>query len=232
MQTSLMRFVQVISTAVMPSTEKNRSCHMDFKDILTRRRAINFFDPTKDVSDETLLQVLEAATMAPSSFNLQPWKVVVFRDAEKKKELQALAFDQPKVSEAPVVLMVLGNRAGWVEGCDVLEQVFKNGMQPEQRDWFIGATKSLYGGSEEASQAFANKNAGLFAMSFMYAASDAGLYTHPMDGFDHEGVRKAFDIPDNFWIPMLIAVGHPKPGLEVHPKGWRQPVEDMILKTF
>lgn len=205
---------------------------MEFKDILTKRRAINFFDPDKDVSDDQLKEILETASMAPSSFNLQPWKVVIFRDAEKKKELQGLAFDQPKVTEAPVVLMILGNRSGWVEGCDVLEKVFENGMLPEQRDWFIGTTKALYGNSEEASQAFANKNAGLFAMSIMYAASDAGLYTHPMDGFDHEGVRKAFDIPDEFWVPMLIAVGHPKPGLEMLPKGWRQPVDEIILKTF
>ena len=31
---------------------------------------------------------------------------------------------------------------------------------------------------------------------------------------------------------MLIAVGHPKPGLEIHPKAWRQSFEQMVLKTF
>ena len=29
-----------------------------------------------------------------------------------------------------------------------------------------------------------------------------------MDGFDHDGVRAAFSIPDRFWIPLLMAVGH------------------------
>jgi len=164
---------------------------MNFTDILEKRRAVNFFDTEQDVTDELLKSILEDAVKAPSSFNLQPWKVKVVRAPERKAALQALAFDQPKVSEAPLVLMVLADRSGWKEGCDTLEKHFANNMQPEQRDWFIGTTSALYGGSDEASQAFANKNAGLFAMSFMYAASNQGLHTHPMDGFDHEGVRIA-----------------------------------------
>lgn len=202
---------------------------MTFSEILKKRRAVNFFDPDREVSDELLHEIIRDAAKAPSSFNLQPWKLKVVRIPERKAALRALAFDQPKVTEAPVVLIILADRDGWKEGNDTLENHFKNNLAPEQRDWFIGTTAALYGTSEEASQAFANKNAGLFAMSLMYAASDRGLETHPMDGFDHEGVRKEFGIPDNYWIPMLIAVGHLKPGTKIAPKAWRQSVDEMIL---
>ncbi|BCS87943.1 nitroreductase family protein [Pseudodesulfovibrio sediminis] len=202
---------------------------MEFNDILDNRRAINFFDPERDISESTLTAILEDAAESPSSFNLQPWKVKIIRDPKRKQVLRALAFDQPKVTEAPAVLIILADRDGWKEGCDTLEKHFAKDLQPEQRDWFISTTKALYGNSEEASQAFANKNAGLFAMSIMYAATHHGLHTHPMDGFDHEGVRKEFNIPDNYWIPMLIAVGHMKPGNEIQPKAWRQSIEEIIL---
>ncbi|WP_419788026.1 nitroreductase family protein [Pseudodesulfovibrio sp.] len=205
---------------------------MDFKDILIRRRAINFFDPERNVDDATVLEILENAAKAPSSFNLQPWKVIVFRDHEQKEKLRKLANDQPKVSEAPVVLMILGDREGWKEGNETFESYFSNAMTKDQREWFVNTTKALYGSNEMFSQAFANKNAGLFAMSLMYAASEMGLHTHPMDGFDHDGIRAAFDIPDNYWIPMLIAVGYAKPGLDIHPKGWRQSPKDIILRTY
>ena len=70
---------------------------MEFKKILTNRRAINFFDPDRDVDNATLRQIIEEAAMSPSSFNLQPWKVVIFRDAEQKQmALRKLASDQPK----------------------------------------------------------------------------------------------------------------------------------------
>ena len=212
------------------TTPNPEDIHMEFNEILERRRAINFFDPARDVPEDLLRTVLAEAGQAPSSFNLQPWKVKIVRDPARKAALRALAFDQPKVTEAPVVLIVLGDRAGWQEGNSTLEGHFEHNLKPEQRDWFINTTKALYGDTPDASLAFAAKNAGLFAMSFMFAACAHGLDTHPMDGFDREAVRKEFGIPDNYWIPMLIAVGHRIPGLQVHPKAWRQSVDEMILK--
>lgn len=208
---------------------------MDFNEILEKRRAINHFDPDQDVEETLLRKIVEDAAKAPSSYNLQPWKLMVLRDQDKKAALRKLAFDQPKVTEAPVILVLLADRDGWKEGGETLEKVFAGfvdagGMKPEQREWFLGSTSGLYGRDSEAAQAFANKNAGLFAMSFMYSAMHHGLHTHPMDGFDHEGVKKELGIADNYWIPMLIAVGRLKPGVEIHPKGWRQSYDEMVLK--
>lgn len=209
---------------------------MNFREISEHRRAINFFDPDKDVSEALLREMIEIAARSPSSFNLQPWNLVVLRDLEQKETLKALAWDQSKVVEAPVVLIVLADKSGWREGHATVEKNWQEmlaagSMQPEQRGWFLNAAKSLYDWNPDANLAFAAKNAGFFAMSLMYAATALGLETHPMDGFDHEGVRKAFNIPDNFWIPLLLAVGSKKPGLEVHPAKWRKSAEEIIV-TF
>ena len=136
--------------------------------------------------------------------------------------------------EAPVVLIVLADKMGWQEGNPIFEKNWEEmlnsgSMQPEQRDWFLNATKSLYDWSSDAKLAFAAKNAGFFAMSLMYAATGLGLETHPMDGFDHESVKKAFNIPDNFWILLLLAVGYMKPGLELHPAKWRKTVDEIVV---
>lgn len=207
---------------------------MDFPEILKKRRAVNFFDPNKDVDESLLENVIEQAACAPSSYNLQPWKLKVLRDSDQKTALRKLAFDQPKITEAPVVLILLADREGWKIDNPTVGNVFsdfvKSGkMLEDQREWFSGVTQGLYGRDMEASQAFACKNAGLFAMSIMYAATANGLETHPMDGFDHDAVRKEFNIPDNFWIPMLIAVGYLNPGTVVPPKAWRQSLKDMII---
>jgi len=207
---------------------------MNFKEITEKRRAINFFDPEKDVPEELLNQAIETAAKAPSSFNLQPWNLIVLRDKEEKEKLKALAWEQPKVAEAPVVLIFLADKSGWQEGHTTVEknwqEMLKAGiMQPEQRDWFLNAAKSLYDWSRDANLAFAAKNTGFFAMSVMYAATSLGLESHPMDGFDHEGVRRAFNIPDNFWVPLLLAVGYPKPGLELKPPKWRKTLDEILV---
>ncbi len=207
---------------------------MNFREISKKRRSINFFDTDKDVSEDLLKEVVGIAANTPSSFNIQPWNLIVLRDPGEKEKLKSLAWDQPKVVEAPVVLIILADKNGWQEGNPMFEKNWEemlksNSMQPDQRDWFLNATNSLYNWSPDANLAFAAKNAGFFSMSLMYAAASLGLETHPMDGFDHEAVRKAFKIPDNYWIPLLLAVGYIKPGVELHPAKWRKTYNEIVV---
>ena len=208
---------------------------MDFIDVINNRRAINFFDSDKDVPDETLKAMIETAARAPSSFNLQPWSLIVLRDYEEKMRLQRLAWNQPKISEAPVTLIVLADQDGWKEGHPVVEKNFQEmirakSMNEDQRQWFADARTSLYGESEDKQLAFACKNAGFFAMILMLAAKNLGLDTHPMDGFDHDAVRKDFNIPENYWIPLLLAVGYFDKDLELAPLKWRKSFEEIFVK--
>ncbi|UJX42772.1 nitroreductase family protein [Desulfovibrio sp. JY] len=208
---------------------------MDFQDVMRSRRAVNFFDPDRDVPQEDLDKILETATRAPSSFNLQPWKVAVLREPAQKAKLRVLAWDQPKVTEAPVILMFLADTAAWKLYSPSFERQFSylvetDHFKPEDRDAFAASVTSLYGETPEKSLAFAVKNTAFFAMTVMYAAADLGYVTHPMDGFDHDGVRKAFSIPDTFWIPLLMAVGHLKPGVAVAPPKWRFDTDDITYK--
>ncbi|MDY6879453.1 MAG: nitroreductase family protein [Desulfatiglans sp.] len=207
---------------------------MEFKDVITKRRAVNFFDPDKPVSQELLRKMVETAALSPSGFNLQPWSLMVLRDQEEKMRLRKLAWDQPKVSEAPVTLIVLADRDGWKQGHPFFEKNFKEmvesgSMKKEQYEWFVNSCMSLYGESEEKQQAFACKNTGFFTMALMMAARDLGLDTHPMDGFDHEGVREAFHIPKNYWIPLLMAVGYFDQTKTLHPPKWRKTFDEIVI---
>jgi nitroreductase len=209
---------------------------MDFKQVIEQRRSINFFDPDRDVPDNLLQAMVELAAKAPSGFNLQPWSLIVLRDMESKKKLQEQAWKQPKVSEAPVTLIVLADMDGWKFENPFVEKNFQEmvkagDMSEDQKEWFANATTGLYGASEARTVAFAVKNTSLFAMSLMLAAKSLGLETHPMDGFDIDGVRNAFDVPDNYWISMLLAVGYMKPDLELRPPKWRKSYDEIVLRT-
>ncbi len=207
---------------------------MEFRDIVHERRAVNFFDPDKDVSGALLQEMVEMAAMAPSGFNLQPWSLIVLRDKSEKQRLQQHAWNQPKVSEAPVTLIVLADTEGWRPGHPFVEKNFRElvsaGMMGEQqRDWFDGVCQSLYGASESRKVAYACKNTGFFAMSLMYAAKSLGLDTHPMDGFDMEKVHEEFKIPDHYWIPLLMAVGYFRSDKTLLPPKWRKSYEEIVV---
>lgn len=210
---------------------------MNFKEIVNQRRAVNFFDQKKGVSDSLLKEMIETAAKSPSSFNLQPWSLIILKNTDEKMRLRKLAWDQPKVSEAPVVLIVLADRDAWKPGHLFVERNFKemvkSGSASEaQHEWFLNACKTLYGASDDQQQAFACKNAGLFAMSLMFAAKSLGLDTHPMDGFDHDGVKKAFNIPDQYWIPLLMAVGYFDTTKTLQPPKWRKSFDEIVIRSY
>ena len=208
---------------------------MEFSHVINGRRAVNFFDTTRDVPDSLLRQAIEMAAKTPSSFNLQPWSLIALKDPADKLRLQKLAMNQPKVSEAPVTLIVLADRSGYKDENAFVERNFQEmikagTMTEDSRDWFSGARKKLYGKSAESEQAFACKNTGFFAMALMLAARSLGLETHPMDGFDHDGVRQEFHIPDQYWIPLLIAVGYFDKTKELAPPKWRKTADEILVR--
>lgn len=202
---------------------------MDIIEAIKGRRSVNFFQSDKTLSEEILRQLLEIANLAPSSFNLQPWKVIAVRDPEKKKILRRCAFNQPKVEEASVVLILIADPMGLEENLErVLDSWQQLGyLKPEGRDSSREMAENLYGieGSLKR-KIFAVKNTALFGMNLMIAAKGLGLETHPMDGFDEEAIKKEFKVPSDKIIPMLIAVGYLKEGVKLLPRAFRRPIDE------
>ena len=83
----------------------------DCKRLMEERRSVNFFDAAQPLTPELLRQIVELASLAPSAFNLQPWRLIAVRSAEGRQRLWQLAQQQPKVLEAPVTLIIIGDRA-------------------------------------------------------------------------------------------------------------------------
>jgi len=77
---------------------------MDVMEAIARRRSIRSFRPDL-VPMELIEELLEAARLAPSGSNLQPWRFLVVTDAEEKKRVRALSLDQRFLEEAPVLII-------------------------------------------------------------------------------------------------------------------------------
>lgn len=204
---------------------------MDVVQAIKERRSINFFETGREIPDGTLKELLEVANLAPSSFNLQPWKVVVVKGPERKKVLRECAFNQPKVEEASVVLILVADPLAMEENIErMLDSWQELGyMKPEMRETYKGMANNLYGTTDSLKRRFfAVKNTSLFAMNLMIAAKGLGLETHPMDGFDEDCIKKEFNIPEDKVIPMLIAVGYLKTGVTLLPRAFRREIEEFV----
>jgi nitroreductase len=204
---------------------------MEVLEAIRQRRSINFFEPGREIPDEKMRELLDTANLAPSSFNVQPWKVVVVKDPERKKALRKCAMDQPKAEEASAVLIMVADPAFLEENFPrVLDSWQELGyMEPGMRDTYQGMAGQLYGKVDSDRRKYtAIKNTALFAMSLMLAARGLGLETHAMDGIEEACLKKEFGIPEDKIIPMLVAVGYLKEGVTLLPRAWRRGLDEFV----
>jgi nitroreductase len=77
---------------------------MEFYDVINTRRSIRRY-LKKAIADDVLDRVLGAARIAPSGGNAQPWRFVIVKDEQRKKEIARACYEQDFVAQAPVVLV-------------------------------------------------------------------------------------------------------------------------------
>lgn len=189
--------------ATQPSGEKLKS----IIDVALDRRATNNFAPDP-VPEEFLDAILSLAAQAPSGYNLQPWRFIVVREEENRKRLQKVAFNQPKVAEAPVVVICLGMKEEWKERAT---EVFREGAErgAGKGDSWERARDSAVNfiSSNVPMPVWVTRHAMIATTYLMLAAEAYGFDTAPMEGFDPAGVKTEFGIPEEAEVVALVAIG-------------------------
>jgi nitroreductase len=91
---------------------------MELKEAIEKRESVrSFLD--QEIEEDKLDSVLEAARVAPSDANRQPWKFVVVKDRSSREELEKAAYGQPYVSQAPVVIVAVATDTKTIMPCRV-----------------------------------------------------------------------------------------------------------------
>jgi len=190
-----------------------------FRQAVAERRATSNFESTP-VPMEDLKEILRLALEAPSGYNLQPWRFVVVRDLEQRKRLRAASFGQPKVEEAPVVIVACGDPLGWKD--NDLEQMIslakERGMVNDEVAKTIRKNVSSFlesapgdaGGVTPDFGLWANRQTMIALTTMMWAAETLGYDTAPMEGFAESKVREVLGIPERVRVVALLAIGHRK----------------------
>ncbi len=80
---------------------------MDFYEVIRTRRSVRSYSD-RPVDPAVVERVLDAARIAPSANNTQPWHFVVARDADRRRKLADLCNKQTFIAQAPVVVAACG----------------------------------------------------------------------------------------------------------------------------
>lgn len=200
--------------------------HPILQAIETRRTTV-LFDPTRDISDEQIRELVRLATTAPTSFNLQNWRFLAVRSPAAKARLRAVAWNQAKITESAVTFIVCGRMADAQTLHERLAPAVGAGIMPAAMvaGWVAGAEK-LYAGQRWRQRDEAVRSATLGAATLIFAAHAMGLGAGPMIGFDDEAVRREFELAEDEIPVMLLSVGYATP--ENWPQKPRRPLAEVL----
>lgn len=131
------------------------------------------------IADEELFSLFEAARWAPSAFNNQPWRFVY---AKRDSEYWDQFYG----------FLAEGNKV-WTDKAAALIVV-------------ISKTTFDYNDKPSKTHTF---DTGAAWENLALQGSKNGLVIHGMQGFDYDKAKQELDIPDEFEVEMMIAVGKP-----------------------
>ena len=159
---------------------KTASTQVGVHDLIAKRWSCRAFEADKKVSREQIVALLEAARWAPSCFGDEPWRFIVW-DKNSDAAAWQKAFD------------CLGEwNQNWVKNAPVL---------------VLTTAHSLFR-RDGSPNRWGQYDTGAAAENLCLQAVASGLMAHQMGGFDVEKTRHTFNIPTEFALMAMIAVGY------------------------
>ena len=157
---------------------------MALLDLIKQRKSVRDFLDTP-VEREKIMMCLEAARLAPSESNSQPWRFIVVDDGELKNRLCDAAFGglyfiNTFCKTAPVIVVVISEKSK-----------------------FLARIGGMFRGIK-----FYLIDIGITCEHFVLEAEELGLGTCWIGWFNERGVKSVLNVPQNKKIDILIALGY------------------------
>ncbi|MBD3897256.1 nitroreductase family protein [Halomonas sp. ML-15] len=167
----------------------------------------------KQVPQAQLDRILEAVRLAPSSYGLQPYSVLVIEDPALRERISPAAFDQPQITQSSHLLVF----AAWdsVEEAhvdDLIRLTAKTrGQHPDELAAYGNAIKDTVSGfaSDQDKFHWAAKQAYLALGTALAAAATERVDASPMEGFDPAALDDLLGLrKQNLRSVVLMALGY------------------------
>jgi len=167
---------------------------LNFIELTKVRQSVRKYS-NRPVEKEKLLRCLEAARIAPSASNSQPWKFIVVDEPEIKDKIvdqtysKLISFNK-FAHQAPVIAVMVLERP---------KLVTQIGMAIKKKEWPL-------------------MDIGIAAEHFCLQAAEEDLGTCMIGWFNEEPIKELLGIPSKKILPLLITIGYPENGYPIRNK--------------
>lgn len=198
---------------------------MDAIEAIRQRRAVKHFDPNHRFTADEIKLLLNVAAQSPSSFNIQHWRIVNVSDPALRAQLREAAFDQAQVTDASLLFVVCTDIKAWEKD----PQRYWVHAPKEAQDILVPWINPFYSGKDQLQRDEAMRSVGLILQTLMIGAKAMGYDSCPMIGFDIEKVGQLVNLPKDYAVGSMLAIGKgikpawPKPGFI--------PLSEMVIEN-
>jgi len=192
---------------------------MELKAALEQRRSIRIFRP-EPLPPGTVGELLEAACLAPSGTNLQPWRFLAVTSEEKRRALAACTYNINFIAEAPLTMVCCADRTAAADRPARLRELSVAGAfagTDLERFDFSGYRKNVPR-DEAAELAYLNLNVAIAVQQMVLRGVDLGLGSCWVMLFSQDRVKELFALPDHLFVTALVPFGYPAQAPAARPR--------------
>lgn len=174
---------------------------------ITERRSIRKYDKEIKISKEEMTLILEKATRAPSSMNMQPWRFVVVESDEAKEKLRPVLYgNQMQLETSSAMICIFTDLKKYEYAEKIYNKAVDAGlMPPEVREKQLrNISNMIHTINLDAVEKGGLIDSGLVAMSLMIVAKEHGYDTCSIGGFRHDMIATALGLDEERYKPVLI----------------------------
>ena len=199
---------------------------METLDAIYSRRAVKHFDPDHTLNPDEEKKLLEATIQAPTSFNIQHWRFVIIRDPELRQKIRTeFGNDQAQMTDASLLILMTADVKAWKKEPG---RYWKNAPK-EVADLLVGWMGPFHEGREALQRDEAQRSIGMAMQTLMLTARDMGYDSCPMIGFDHDAVSALVNLPEDYVLGPMVAIG--KKTKDSWPKPGQLPLDELVIEN-
>jgi len=202
---------------------------MEVAQAIRQRRSIRkFLD--KEVTRDEINKLLEAARLAPSGLNAQPWRFKVIQNKDDISWLSKSAVKgQRWVGGANIVFVCCADLSRYLKDAGASVSFLRDSgvLPPEMLAGIEEYVRKAENSSSEVLRYAAATNCSIAITQMMLQAVELGLGTCWIGMYEEEAIKKRFNIPDQMAVIALLAAG--RPAEEPGPRP-RKTMEEIIIR--
>jgi nitroreductase len=195
--------------------------------LIEQRSSTSHYDASKLLSDSQITELMRLATLAPSAYHFQNWKLIAVRSSAAKTRLKDIALGQAQVEDAAVTFIICGSLMPHQQLATALRPSLDAGaLSQEIADSWINSANASYAENVQLQRDEAIRSASLAAMTLILAAEGMGLSTGTIGGFDTPAMVEAFALKADEIPVILVTAGYA--ATEKRPQKPRRPLHEVV----